>query len=1012
MLKDFQRDTVAYVMDRYFGPDPTRRFLIADETGLGKSVVAGGIIADLIDRLRDDDKINRIDIVYICSNQDIAGQNLERLAGSHPIWTGPSRLTLLGLKPLHSSEDATGGKPVNFVAFTPGTSLDSRGRPTGRVDERALLHCLLDQRGHWGGWKRRAAMLVLQGASSSFDGHCSAMAIKLANTGFDPVVRDSFDRIAMHHDLYGRFDALVDDLGRRREMRADEPERARKLTGELRSALAQAGVAALEPDLIVLDEFQRFRNLLDQREDNEAAELARHLFDYPESRLLLLSATPYKPFSYAEETDDHHADLHVVLRFLCPDEQWNQAVRRQLGAYRDAMITGAATGPIRSEIRRLLLPFMCRTELPARSRNAMLSEHVTPATDLDAAEIRSYVAMKQLGAALKAPVTLDYWKSVPYFLNFVEGYLFGKHLQDALRKRPEKRVRELLDIARLLNPEKIAAKAPIELGNSRLRKLAEQTVGDDWWQLLWMPPSMPYYRLEGPFQRGSMTKRLVFSSWNATPTAVSALLSYDAESRVRDGRPDPARARLDYRISRIGSGRPAAMSTFALFWPHPGLAEVCDPQNFARGEPDRLMSLAEIEAACRDRLRDLFPDGLHDTGHVGELQPWRAVLRWPGARPADLALEAAADVMHNPEGTDEAYQGLRRHVEHAYAVMAGHEPVCARPEDVLDDLVSIGMHAPANVAWRALRRLVTDRVTPQRLWHCAAAVADGLHSLFNKVDSMLLLDKLDLGSHYWQAVLRYCAVGGLQAVLDEYLHVLNSSATGNPLDDDSLWKLAVEAWEALTLRPAPYVAFNPLDHQNPIRITGRFALRYGGRGDDEAGADRAKAIRAAFNSPFWPFVVSTTSAGQEGIDFHSYCSAVVHWNTPANPVDFEQREGRVQRFGGHAVRRNVAAGHRAAALRSDHPDIWKAAYDAARKASEDGDFTPYWICPGPVTTERHLLPLPLSRDEGRYRRLQRDLAMYRLTFGQPRQEDMLQLLTIRDHDTELIDLRPPPSIGR
>ena len=31
-LKDFQRATVHHVMDRFFGADPTRRFLVADET--------------------------------------------------------------------------------------------------------------------------------------------------------------------------------------------------------------------------------------------------------------------------------------------------------------------------------------------------------------------------------------------------------------------------------------------------------------------------------------------------------------------------------------------------------------------------------------------------------------------------------------------------------------------------------------------------------------------------------------------------------------------------------------------------------------------------------------------------------------------------------------------------------------------------------------------------------------------------------------------------------------------
>ena len=72
----------------------------------------------------------------------------------------------------------------------------------------------------------------------------------------------------------------------------------------------------------------------------------------------------------------------------------------------------------------------------------------------------------------------------------------------------------------------------------------------------------------------------------------------------------------------------------------------------------------------------------------------------------------------------------------------------------------------------------------------------------------------------------------------------------------------------------------------------------GRRGDREDA--RQPEVRQAFNSPFWPFVLASTSVGQEGMDFHWWCHAVFHWNTPANPVDFEQREGRVDRYRGHA----------------------------------------------------------------------------------------------------------------
>ena len=75
---------------------------------------------------------------------------------------------------------------------------------------------------------------------------------------------------------------------------------------------------------------------------------------------------------------------------------------------------------------------------------------------------------------------------------------------------------------------------------------------------------------------------------------------------------------------------------------------------------------------------------------------------------------------------------------------------------------------------------------------------------------------------------------------------------------------------------------------------------------DQQASEHLDTVRAAFNSPFWPFVLSTTSVGQEGLDFHWYCHAVVHWNLPPNPVDLEQREGRVHRYHGHAIRKNIA----------------------------------------------------------------------------------------------------------
>ncbi|MDZ5446070.1 helicase-related protein [Micromonospora sp. 4G57] len=1018
-LKDFQRATVAHVIDRYFGTEPTRRFLVADETGLGKSVVARGVIAQTLQRLQDDTSVERVDVIYVCSNQDVARQNIGRLRVTpDETVTLSSRLTLLA-KHAHQLNAATvaAGKPINLVAFTPGTSFD-QGWRTGTAEERALLFLLLEQANSWDGWRTRAALRALQAGVANperFKRHCDRLREQLEGK-LDPTITGEFLRRARQRGLLDEFDALLDGIGRRPALPNALQEKARKLTGDLRTALATAGVEVLEPDLIILDEFQRFRELLDPN-GGEGAELARHLFDYRAARVLLLSATPYKPFTFAEEIaagEDHYSDFRQVLRFLSDDESWHADVTKAFEGYRDALVRGEPCGDLRDWLRGLLLRVMCRTERPALGQDGMLREHVSLANDVDAADVRSYVSMRRIAKAVGAPMTVEYWKSAPYFLNFLDGYQLGDKVRAALDGQPHPDVPALLASAHLLDAKVISRREPVDLGNGRLRQLAAGTVDRGWWRLLWLPPSLPYHALGEPFAaaaREGITKRLLFSSWNATPTAVAGLLSYEAERRL--GRAGEGHRHLDYRMEH---GRPAAMNALALFWPHPALAALCDPLALARQRPDETAPLDEFEREVRERLRARTSGDAAPT-ELSPAEPWELVFQWPDADPGVEDAAAALGTSADEEG---AATGLDRHVARARELASqARYPTAEHLDRLLDSVAAIGLHGPGNIAWRALSRLIhTDStVTPAGHWRAAALLANGLRSLFNRPESAQLLESLSMGQVYWQAVLRYCAAGGLQAVLDEHLHTLRSGASDTRLDDDELYRLAEEARQAIASRPSTYEAFDPRHPGQPIKLPGRFALRYGGRGEEQSQVNRKETVRRAFNSPFWPFVVATTSAGQEGIDFHQWCSAVVHWNTPANPVDFEQREGRVHRFGGHAVRRNVAAAHRTEALRSPEPDVWKALYDAARAVSgELGDFAPYWVFPGPAKIERHILPYPLSRDQAKLDRLKSDLVMYRLAFGQPRQEDLLNLLRRRETGAagvpDILDLRPAPEWKR
>ncbi len=145
-LKDFQRRTAVWAFRRMFDPDkPAIRFLVADEVGLGKTHVAKGVIAQVIDHLQESGD-ERHDVVYVCSNGAIARQNLRKLVprGIEPL-DDVERLTMLPLAEL--SRGGSGQSGVNLLAITPGTSLKF-GQQTGRFEERCLAYAFL--RAHWG----------------------------------------------------------------------------------------------------------------------------------------------------------------------------------------------------------------------------------------------------------------------------------------------------------------------------------------------------------------------------------------------------------------------------------------------------------------------------------------------------------------------------------------------------------------------------------------------------------------------------------------------------------------------------------------------------------------------------------------------------------------------------------------------------------------------------------------------------------------------------------------------
>ena len=207
-LKPFQRRTVEHAFHRLFvAKDSTARFLVADEVGLGKTLVARGVIARTVEFLWND--VERIDVVYLCSNSSIARANLPKLQigdADQRSFALATRLTMLATQ-FASPDGQSGlaGNKLNFVSFTPGTSY-KMGRSAGQAQERQVLfHLLLPCFPS----RRTALMNLLQGWIARKD----RWRWRLQNEAcpIEPTIRECFVAAFREQaDLQGELRSLFD----------------------------------------------------------------------------------------------------------------------------------------------------------------------------------------------------------------------------------------------------------------------------------------------------------------------------------------------------------------------------------------------------------------------------------------------------------------------------------------------------------------------------------------------------------------------------------------------------------------------------------------------------------------------------------------------------------------------------------------------------------------------------------------------------------------------------------
>ena len=758
-------------------------------------------------------------------------------------------------------------------------------------------------------------------------------------------------------------DTIINQLIEYAQTGCDNRQRA-DMINKLRRIFAEISIDMLDPDLVIMDEFQRFNSLLEQGDDEQSM-LANKFFDDKRSntKILLLSATPYKPYSTLEElntngNDEHYQDFMKVMDFLYATKDKADRFKLIWHTYSAALkrtdvVDLTPLVVTKNEAEEALYGVMCRTE---RFNSGIIDDSRVCDVQVMPEDILSFAEGQYLMDCLNQENTkvhlgnlpMEYVKSSPYLLSFMDKYELKKRIASALQHSDVKRYGRM--DALLLSKYAINNYRPIPAANGKLKYLHDLVFGTRHEKktqlLLWVPASNPYYKAGGVFESNearNFSKIILFSSWEMVPRMISIMMSYYSELYTL-GELKKVEAEIRYtsqKKNRYGENRLRADGL--LEYPCRILSGLFSPTTFY-GE-----KLSSIRKIIKQRIQEEFTQNTIISS-----------IPQQGRNNAKLILTLMKILDGKPvEDLNDLYV----------------------PSNALDVMTDIAIASPAVCAYRQSGNEED-----------AQMVAKAIVSVFNKPESAAVIDLMynkKNDDDYYESVLDYCVVGNLQAVLDEYAHMTQTKMLGHTVTEAIIGtsNLSIDTTDSLGME----------EKKQLMRC--HFAIPFIDKTVTDKSVARTTNIRKAFNSPFRPFLLSTTSIGQEGLDFHWYARKIVHWNLPSNPVDLEQREGRINRFKCLAIRRNVVKLYGNETYHT-WDELFSMAYSNLK--GMHSDIVPYWCLPVAELTEEQrakleyierIVPLyPLSRDRYKYERLIKVLALYRMTLGQPRQEELLNLL--------------------
>lgn len=985
---DYQKRAIRRIVDSYMGECTSGRFLLADEVGLGKTIIARGVIRCLMCKLLEQEIAGKsgeqikneadyyyFNVIYICSNTNIAKQNEEKLGlgkNEDEGWT--NRASCLSWKVFNSSkyevefqavlqdyykvygndhtyESLTRVKALKtrlrILPMTQRTSIDIKGR--GKVEEREYLY-------------RRIRDFISAEASRGNEDFEKMMGLYMTKCKCDE-----------------EFNKACNIIRDSRNGAECEIENFCKTWQIVRKGFAEITMDWLDCGLVIMDEFQNFKEIIGQASDDEESIIRKVLEQESDGEdrnpyVLMLSATPFRMYmsknADQDETDTdtagtENASIYDVCRFLEKGGGTNgmSVISSSLEAYKTALEKYSRSDSESKEqvlekknaFERQMGSVFTRMERINVLRE--LREDGTDAEDTDKQEIGC--------GGIKA--LLDYTNELVEYDTGNGRYHIGTGTATAYAER-----------------------IPYVL--SFMNRGNKQAGGDDGYKIkgnfdkdvdagkIRYKNNSKCYILEDDFK--DMSKTL--GEWHGVYEKVLEYI-LDIESMDID--------------SMLKSGKYNGMTREDVLLNHPGAARLLWVPSVV-GWKELKGAFAEHKNFGKTIMfsdRVVVPRAM--AGLISR-EVTRRLIWWILKQEQDKSITEK----ELQDFQISAKEILEQILEQILGLVTGSEEDREwdnNGDEGIIKIKSVGRIFTTSAS--GLFAVWSEMGLPIKRNKEGFALRDSGGTLQMDEDSLR------------KSIIDYCEEGKLQYVLQELEYI------GDTVGVHEVKKIYITLYDQKEGRLNALIAKD--GQKRTISSIDTYYARCIGSSNDDDNVSSIADLQAAFNSPFAPFVFATTSIGQEGLDFHNYADRIVHLSIPANPTDFEQREGRINRYNCLAVRKAVMEWYgnkeETRICADDIPKLLDNAFEAAKASlCEEGNqklncgIIPHWLVARKkddnkleVAGIKRLVPYFYNSSMmEKYHNMLKLLQLYRSVIGQADADELLERLMVNKKETDVQEL--------